>query len=250
MDAGGGASCLRGGHVLKVGVLGVSGRMGVAITSLAERREDCDVVAGWSRSSTKAWPDIKSARDVFKRSDVVIDVSSADLLEVHLFEAAQTKKPLVVCTTGFKGSIAPLFAPYQDKVPLLYASNTSLGIFVVRKALELMSLYLRQGFDVAILDRHHVHKKDAPSGTALSMAETISDAQGNSSIQDIQMASFRTGEILGECAVSFTSPHERISVSHEAFDRGVFAEGALRATFFLSQQKPGLYMMDDVYCVL
>lgn len=236
--------------MLKVGVLGISGRMGQAIRSIADRSDDCEIVAGWARHSLEAWPHIKELRDVFECADVVIDVSSADLLKNHLAEAARFQKPFVVCTTGFKSPVSSLFKPYQDKVPFLYASNTSLGVFAMRKALEMMSSYFKDGFEVTILDRHHVHKKDAPSGTALSMARTIAKAQDKKSLEDIQMASFRCGEILGECEVSFTGSNERMTITHEAFNRAVFAEGALRAARFLVAQKPGFYMMDDVYCVL
>ena len=242
--------------MLNIGVLGASGRMGRAILSITQESKTHQVVAGWSREPLECWSDIKTPEDVFERSQIVIDVSHATLLEKHISMAALHKKPLVVCTTGFEKKIEPLFEPYTDKTAFLYASNTSLGALVMRKALEVMSSYLPKAFDVTIVDRHHRHKKDAPSGTAMDCADTICRTRGEDPVffkngsykpESIQMASFRCGDILGECDVSFVGSNERITIKHEVFHRNVFAIGALKAADFLVSQNPGFYVIDDVY---
>jgi 4-hydroxy-tetrahydrodipicolinate reductase len=150
----------------------------------------------------------------------------------------------------------------SQTLPLLHAPNTSFGIALLKKAITTMATHLNLAYDVEIVEIHHRHKKDAPSGTAVLLAEAVQEGREASQLNrgqvtthhrgcreegNIGISSIRGGHLKGEHQVHFIGPHERIVLSHEAFGRELFAKGAIKAAFWLAQQKPGYYVTTDVF---
>jgi len=249
----------------RVGILGIRGRMGQAILHESEHSNHIRVVAGTTRES---FPDLTNVclsdnpRDVFTESDVVLDFSHPKALSLHLDEARLAQKPFILGTTGFFENETQKIRELSRQIPLLYAPNTSFGVAVLQKAITDISQALGLTYDVEILDIHHRHKKDAPSGTAVLLAEAVQEGrQAAGNIQgrisnnprgcreeaSIGISSMRGGHLKGEHQVHFIGSHERIVVSHEAFGRELFAKGAIKAASWLVAQKPGYYTMLDVF---
>lgn len=198
---------------IKIGLIGAEGRLGKAIKALHP-----------------IFPITKSTCRLSLDCDVLIDVSSPHALEENL----SAKKPIVIGTTGH-----PDFSPIQEAskhFPIFYAANFSLGVAILQK----LSRYIAKQFpsDIDLIETHHVAKKDAPSGTALQLAKNLPNAK---------IHSIRSGNIIGEHTLLFNTPHERITLSHEAHSREAFAKGAILAAQFLFDKEPGLYTMDNLF---
>jgi len=249
----------------KLGILGIRGRMGQAILYEVDHHPEITVVAGTTRETLPAVPQVHlsdNPRDVFEKADVVLDFSHPKALSLHLEEARLAQKPFMAGTTGFFENELQKMRDISQQIPLLYGPNTSFGIAVLHKAITDMSQSLGLSYDVEILDIHHRHKKDAPSGTAVLLAEAVregrqnvghfqgrisSNPRGCREEASIGIASMRGGHLKGEHQVHFIGAHERIVLSHEAFGRELFAKGAIKAALWLTQQQPGYYVMTDVF---
>lgn len=244
----------------KVGIIGMTGRMGHALMDIISKRQDFIAGVGFSRSQT---PHI-SLEDIFAQNDYIFDFSTPELVEEILKAAVIEPKPLVLCTTGWsEQEMHHLIEQVAKKVPIVIASNTSVGAYLQRYVIRQLARALGDEYDIDIIEKHHRNKIDSPSGTALSLFNDIKMVKmqlNKSSYQthklekgprpdhSIGMAVTRSGNLPGDHEVSFVSADEMISVKHVAFDRTLFAKGAIRIIEWLdkTKPKPGLYTMGDV----
>lgn len=179
---------------------------------------------------------LSSLNTIPTNADLVIDFSHPSLTMSLLDKFSSDKTALLVATTGFNEDE---FAKLKSLTrPVLYAPNTSTGIFAFRKILQGFTQHFKD-WQIAIHETHHIHKKDKPSGTAKTLAECV-----NFPIEDI--TADRVGEVFGEHEVTFSTPHESFTLSHKANDRGLFAVGAYRFAKWLNSQNPGFYTLDAV----
>ncbi len=236
--------------MIRVGILGYSGRMGQAIAAEIAAHEGCVLSGGVVRAVKAAAQPAGAlittkAEDVLAVSDVVIDVTLAESTPTYAKLAAQQGKALVCCTTGFPAETLDVLKHAATSIPLLYAPNTSLSLAVTRQ-LALLAGKLFGGFDydVAILDEHHRMKKDAPSGAAKVLGDAIVSGSGGKKTPTY--ASIRAGHIVGEHEIIFTGQGETVRIHHSVTDRRIFARGALQAALWLSNKPRGFYSMDDV----
>jgi 4-hydroxy-tetrahydrodipicolinate reductase len=193
------------------------------------------------------------------RSDVLIDFSQADAVDEICRLAAKHKQPLVIGTTGHSDGQRDGISKCAQKVPIVFASNFSVGVntmfWLTRKAAELLGAE----FDVEIVEMHHRMKKDAPSGTAKTLAEILQRARkidkvrhgregmlGERQPNEIGIHSLRGGDVVGDHSVIFANTGERLELTHRASSRETFAKGALRAAQWIVGKSPALYSMQDV----
>ena len=175
--------------------------------------------------------------------DVLVDFSSPSALQASLDRAVSAGIPILVGTTGLDDLAERRIAAAAERVAVLRAANTSLGIAVLADLVERAAAVLGSDWDVDILDVHHAKKVDAPSGTALALGDAVSRGRGTSKIS---FASIRGGTVAGDHDVLFLGPEERLILSHRAESRAIFARGALAAARFLAGRPAGLYSMRDV----
>lgn len=175
--------------------------------------------------------------------DVLVDFSTPSALQASLDRAVSASIPILIGTTGLDELADQRIAAAAEKVAVLRAANTSLGIAVLADLVERAAAVLGSGWDIAIQDVHHAKKVDAPSGTALALGEAV--ARGRST-SNINYTSIRGGTVAGDHDVLFLGPEERLILSHRAESRAIFARGALAAARFLVGKPAGLYSMRDV----
>lgn len=249
--------------MVKIGLLGASGKMGQELVKAISSSPLASVSAVVDRSDVglgEAYSTLVIDDKFMLASDVVIDFSSPagtlGLLEL----AARIPRPLVIGTTGLGDETLGLIKSLSEDMPILYASNMSLGVAVLNRLTALASKAL-SGFDIEIVEMHHRHKKDAPSGTALSLANSAAKARelelkevmtcgreglvGARSDAEIAVLSMRGGDIVGRHTVGFYADGEFVELNHTATSRATFANGALRAALWLSNRPAGLYGIDD-----
>ena len=213
---------------MNVLIVGITGRMGQEVFSLLKPCENCVGVS----SDTSLEEFEKAVKDSF----VVIDFSTPKSAIQAAEYCAKYRIPLVSGTTGFTEEEMEKFKSYATHIPMLYASNFSIGIFLMSRLIQ-MSEKVLNDFDVSIIDRHHNKKKDSPSGTTLFLASQLK--------KEPQIVSLRIGGISGDHICSFTGEDEEITVAHRSFSRRVFAAGALKCAFWLVSQKNGFYFLKD-----
>jgi 4-hydroxy-tetrahydrodipicolinate reductase len=221
---------------VRVLLVGAAGRMGKSVLDLAVADPKIDIVAQCDLGDP--------IEPAMKNCDVIIDFSYADAIDEICRAASQHGKSLVIGTTGHSQEQRRTIEKAAESLPIVFASNFSIGVNVLfwltRKAAELLG----RDFSPEIIETHHKMKKDAPSGTAKTLAEALKVAQ---KIQDeIPIQSIREGEIVGEHTVIFAGPSERLELTHRAASREIFARGALRAANWIMGRPPGLYSMQDV----
>ncbi len=194
--------------------------------------------------------------------DVIIDFSAPSATRALLKECVERKIALLIGTTGLTPADQELITQAADTIPVLQATNTSLGVNVLLAVAAQVARQLGEAYDIEIVESHHNLKKDSPSGTALSLAESICGATGRSMEKDlvhgreghdtlrkkgtIGMHAVRMGDVVGEHTIYYATPGERIEIRHVATNRDTFVRGALRAAAFLAKQKSGRYTMRDV----
>ncbi len=261
-------------------LFGVTGRMGEALLrELAEPAADeSAAAAGWRLTGAVASagsarlgervgppPGVAIVADpaaALVGAQVAIDFSHPAAAAAHASACAAAGVPLLVGTTGLDPAAVAALAAAAERVPVLVAPNTGVGVNVMAKLVALAAQALGADADVEILEAHHRFKRDAPSGTALALGEAVAAArgeplralaapprQGTSGPRErgqIGFAVLRAGDIVGEHTVLFGLQGERLEITHRATDRGVFARGALRAAAWLAGQPPGRYSMSDV----
>jgi 4-hydroxy-tetrahydrodipicolinate reductase len=221
---------------VRVLLIGAAGRMGKTISDLASGDPKIDIIARCDLGDPIELP--------MKNCDVAIDFSNADAITAVSAAALQHRKPLVIGTTGHSQEQRRLIEETAQSLPVVFASNFSIGVNVLfwltRKAAE----QLGDDFDAEIIETHHKMKKDAPSGTAKTLAEVLKATKKTQT--EIPIQSIREGDVVGEHTVIFRGPSERLELTHRAASREIFARGALRAAKWIINQPPGLYSMQDV----
>lgn len=205
-----------------VHVIGARGRMGSRVVSLARARPEFKI------------------DDETDHFDVAIDFSSHIATQEILKRMVALKKPVVIGTTAHPPENRDAIATASKEIPILFSPNFSLGMAVCIEAVELMAKRLYGFCSIDIVEAHHVHKKDKPSGTALALQQAAGKL-------DSPIHSIRAGDIIGDHTVIFTCAGERIELKHQVDSRDAFAEGALKAASFLIGKTPGLYSIKDLF---
>lgn len=242
---------------------GCNGKMGQTITGLAKADESVEIVAGVDAvdDGHNAYPVYKALADVDIEADVVIDFSTAVAID-NMLEACIAKNlPVVLCTTGLSDEQLAKVDEASKKIAILRSANMSLGINVLLKLLkEATAVFAPAGFDIDIVEKHHNLKLDAPSGTAIALADSINEELNGEyeyvydrstrrekrPIKEIGISAVRGGTIVGDHDVIYAGPDEVITFSHRAYSKGVFGKGAIEAAKFLAGQAAGMYDMSDV----
>jgi len=229
---------------------GCQGKMGQAVAAATADFPDMNIVFGVDRNQTvqnagtSSFPVLYSIAEGPKTGDVIIDFSSHDAIPSVLAFAMERKLPLVLASTGLTEEELEQIREAALQIPIFQAPNFSIGVNLVAACIELVLPVLQQTFDVEIIDKHHREKKDAPSGTALQLAEVAKSCTNG--VKEIGITSLRAGTIPGEHTVIFAGPDEIIELKHTAMSRNIFAQGALKAAAFLVGQPAGLYTMRDL----
>lgn len=228
-------------------IYGASGRMGQALLRLAVANPLLQVVAAVSRKPTQPIDSLgiahfsTDALSALPHFDVAIDFSLPDAFDALLACCRQRGVGLVTGTTGLTDTQLATLKQASLQIPILWSANFSLGVAVLNDLVARAAAILND-WQVDIVESHHIHKKDAPSGTALALGESAASA-GN---QSPHYASIRAGDIVGEHLVQFTGMGERIELTHRATNRDIFAAGALKAAQWLALQPAGSYVMADL----
>ena len=245
--------------MLNIMLCGCGGRMGAAVIAAAKEAGD-RIVAGVDVNPTADSPfPVFATPDEFSgKADVIVDFSHHSALPGLLEYATRTGTPLVVCTTGHTEEETAAMRAASEKVAVFFSRNMSLGINLLIALCRRAAATLGTDFDVEIIEKHHNKKLDAPSGTALMIADAISEGEEHPYVYDrhaerrqrakgeIGLHAVRGGTIVGEHEVLFCGKDEVITLSHSAASREVFATGALRAARFIVNKTVGFYSMDDV----
>lgn len=233
----------------RIAIFGSAGRMGQAIAEAAE-----------NANCTYGGVDVGGdAAALAKISDVIVDFSSPDALAAHLAAARLSKTPMLVGTTGLDGTHHAMIGDAATDIAVIQAANTSLGINLLSALVEQATARLGDDWDIEVVEMHHRHKVDAPSGTALLLAQAAASGRGKSlpelsrfdrdglrDVGSIGFASLRGGSVAGDHMVILAADGERIELGHRAEDRSIFAKGAVKAACWLIRKPAGRYRMADV----
>ncbi len=221
----------------KVALIGISGRVGKSLAQRIEASSLWNLVMGLKRDLS----DLDNLKSSNTLPHIIIDFSHAETTHQLAKMMIDSPIPLLIGTTGLKAQTYDLLQTCAKTAPVMIAPNTSIGIILMHKLLRLTVQQFNHTFDIDIVETHHRHKKDAPSGTALSLQKTLNNATTNS----INIHSLRAGKDTADHVVSFQGDNESLTFSHRVSSRDVFADGALRLASWLIQQKPGFYTTDD-----
>ena len=261
----------------KVAVMGASGRMGRSLIEACQVSEhamltaavgrpgsasigvDAGVLAGGSPNNVKI---VDSLSQITVAFDVLIDFTSPAFTLTNLEQCRRLKKRMVIGTTGFSEAERQIIRDASKDIAIVFAPNMSVGVNLCLKLLDITARIMQEDIDIEIIEAHHRHKVDAPSGTALAMGQVIADAlgrnlkdcavygrEGRTGERDRQTIGFETiraGDIVGEHTVMFAGIGERVEITHKASSRMTFAKVAVRAAHWLMQKQSGLFDMQDV----
>jgi 4-hydroxy-tetrahydrodipicolinate reductase len=247
----------------KIIMHGCNGRMGQMITGLAREDEAVEIVAGVDsyKGIANEYPVFDSVADVDVEADVIVDFSNAGAIDKLLEDAKGKKLPIVLCSTGLSNAQLAEVEAISHEIGILKSANMSLGVNLLIKMLKDAAKVLSPaGFDIELIEKHHNQKVDAPSGTALALADSINEALDNEFVykydrsevrekrakKEIGISAVRGGTIVGEHEVLFCGADEVIKFEHTAYSRAVFGKGALEAAKFLAGKPAGKYDMSDV----
>jgi len=251
------------GFMLKLIISGCNGFMGKAVADIAADEPDISIVAGFdiTEKQQDIFPVFKHFDDFVGETDVLVDFSTASALDELLEFACKRHIPLVLCATGYTPEQIISIEETSKKIPVFRSGNMSLGINLLADLIRRACAVLGEQFDVEIIEHHHRRKLDAPSGTALMLADAAASAlpyspeyvydrsarRESRPSHEIGISAVRGGTVVGEHEVIFAGSHEIIKLSHNAASREVFAAGAIKAARFMATIKtPGLYSMSDV----
>lgn len=241
-------------------LVGACGRMGKNVAEVAAER-GVNIVAGVDVVPAQlSFPLYASIADVREHADAVIDFSSASGLEGTLSKCEKEHLPVVLAATGYTEADEARIRRAAEQIPVFQTGNLSLGVNLLQMLAKKAAEVLGDAFDAEIIERHHHHKKDAPSGTALMLAKSVNEGFGGTkqnvygrhgmvgerSGSEIGIHAVRGGTIVGEHEVMFAGEDEIVTLSHSARSRKVFASGAIRAAAWLVGRKAGLYNMDHL----
>lgn len=248
--------------MLKIIISGCNGRMGQMLSKTCESFEDIEITAGIDITGKNlySYPVYSNIEDFNGSADVVIDFSSPAVLDSLLSFCVSKNMPVVLCATGYVQEQLEKIASASYHIPVFKSANMSLGVNVITDLVKRAAEVLYDGFDIEIVEKHHNMKVDAPSGTAIMLAESIASAlpykpeyvydrnsnYGPRSKTEIGISSIRGGTLTGEHEVIFAGNQEVIEIKHTAYSREIFASGAIKAARFIAGVKaPGLYNMKD-----
>ena len=260
--------------MIRIAINGAGGRMGGRLVDLASQEKDMAVVAALEQPGHNALGrdagelagcgslGVELACEWTAPTDVLIDFTSPEGTLLRLAEAVETGVAVVIGTTGLNDEQKAKIAEAAQKIPVLFAPNMSVGVNLLFRLVGEVAAALGEDYDIEIVEAHHRFKKDAPSGTALHLAEKIVEATGHSMADDvvhgregivgargpkeIGMHAVRAGDIVGDHTVIYSTLGERIELTHRAHTRDTFVRGALRCARFLADKPPGLYSMANV----
>ncbi len=261
---------------MKIGILGCAGRMGRSLAHEVHVTQGAELGGGMEPSGPTVGQDIGTligidpvgvkvvtdAATLFTTCDCVIDFTIAAAVNAHVKLAAEHKKALVLGTTGLGDAAKLAIAEGAKRTVIVQAANFSVGVNLLLGLTERVAYMLGPEFDIDILEMHHRHKVDSPSGTALALGEAAAKGRnvslkdvgrrtrdglvGARPVGEIGFATLRGGDVIGDHTVIFAADGERIELSHKASGRPIFARGAVRAALWTAGKKPGLYSMRDV----
>ena len=240
--------------MIKIAVVGASGRMGQTIIESIGQNDKTSLGVSLDKGD-----DLNAVLDQF---DVLIDFTRPEATLEYLAICEQANKSIVIGTTGFDDAGLLAIENAAKNIPVVFAPNMSVGVNLSLKLLDMAARVIGEDADIEIVEAHHRHKVDAPSGTALKMGEVVANAlgrdlstcavygregiEGPRDRQTIGFSTIRGGDVVGEHTVSFFMEGERVEITHKASSRMTFANGAVRAASWLEAQNSGLYSMQDV----
>lgn len=242
---------------------GCNGKMGQTISGLCESDPEIEIVAGIDafRPETRTYPVFKTLEECNVKADVIIDFSNAAAIDDLLTYCEKNNMPCVLCTTGLSQEQIDRAQKVSEKTAILRSANMSLGINLLMKLLkEAVGILSPAGFDVEIVEKHHNQKLDAPSGTAVALADAMNEEMDHGfeyvydrsqvrkkrEKKELGISSVRGGTIVGDHDVIFAGEDEVITFSHRAYSKAVFGKGAVQAAKFLAEKKAGMYDMSAV----
>lgn len=248
--------------MVNIAIVGCNGKMGHFVADAVAQNSDATAVFGVDAfgESTYDFPVYKSFKEITEKPDVIIDFSNPAVLDGMLEYALENSVPCVICTTGFSAEQIEKIKEASEKIAVFHSGNMSLGINLLIELTKEAAKVLGNSFDIEIIEKHHNLKVDAPSGTALMIADGISETLENEpqyvydrhtyrkkrSKNEIGIHAVRGGTIVGEHDVIFAGHDEVITISHQAQSKEVFAVGSVNAAVFLAGQKPGMYNMGNL----
>ena len=243
-------------------IIGACGKMGRVIADICASRDDVKVIAGVDLfgQSYSDFPVVKSFGELSERPDVIIDFSNPSALDDLLGFCKNENVPVVIATTGYSKEQIEKINEAAAVIPVFFTFNLSLGINLLAQLAKKAVSVLGGQFDIEIIEKHHNQKIDAPSGTAIMLANAINEEAGDKyelvydrhSVRakrkqnEIGMHAIRGGTIVGEHEILFAGRDEVISLKHEAHSKSVFAAGSVNAAIFLSKKSAGMYDMSDM----
>lgn len=246
----------------KIVISGANGKMGKNVYSCITQRDDCVVSAGIDINTDK-YADFeiyKSAKELPEKPDVIIDYSHPSCLDSLLEYCLTTGTPVVLATTGYSDEQITQIKKAAEQIPVFFSWNMSLGINLLVQLAKKATAILGNQFDIEIIEKHHNQKIDAPSGTALMIANAINETRNNEmkyvydrhsrrqkrEPEEIGIHAVRGGTIVGVHEVMFCGNDETITISHSASSKAVFAEGSVNAAVFIKSQPAGVYDMGNI----
>ncbi len=248
--------------MIKIMLVGCNGKMGQVITRLVSQTEDMQIVAGIDikNEPSGSYPVFSEPAQSNVRPDVIIDFSNPQGLGKLLDYATTQKIPVVIATTGFSQGQVKQIKSASRMIPVFFTANMSLGVNLVAELVQKAAKVLEGNFDIEIIEKHHNQKIDAPSGTALLLADAINEVleekceyvydrhsrRKKRSKKEIGIHAIRGGTIVGEHTVIFAGNDEIIEIKHSALSKEIFAVGALRAARFVLNRENGLYDMKSL----
>ncbi len=240
---------------------GCNGKMGKTITECAKNFDDLKIVCGTDINTTSVeYPVYSSPADIKEKVDVIIDFSHPSALQGILDYAVKTNTPAVICTTGLDEDQKKAISDASEKVAIFFSANMSLGVNLIAELARKATAVLGGQFDIEIVEMHHNQKIDAPSGTALMLADEISEEfetapkyefdrhskRMKRTKNEIGLHAVRGGTIVGEHEIIFAGQDEVIKISHSAMSKQIFANGSLNAAMFMAGKSAGMYSMKDI----
>ena len=249
--------------MVKMIMHGCNGRMGHVIADLVAADDAIEIVAGVDAfgESTYSFPVFKALSECNVDADVIVDFSNASAVDGLLDHCAAKGIPVVLCSTGLSEEQLSKVKVTSDKVAILKSANMSVGVNALLKVLkEVSPIFAAAGFDIEIVEKHHNQKLDAPSGTAIALADSINESLSGEydyvydrstrrekrPVKEIGISAVRGGTIVGDHDVIFAGQDEVVTLSHRAYSRAIFGKGAIEAAKFLAGKGPGMYDMSDV----
>lgn len=250
----------------KIIMNGCNGKMGQVITRLVSEDNECEIVAGFdvNDSIENTYPVFTNPDEFTGDADVIIDFSHPSALTTVLNYCKKRKLPVILATTGYTDEQKKEFTEASKEIPVFFSANMSLGINLIIALAKKATKLLEGNFDIEIVERHHNQKIDAPSGTALAIADAIDETlsypaeyvydrhavRRKRKTTEIGIHAVRGGTIVGDHEVIFAGTDEVIELKHSAHSKEVFAVGAIKAAKFMSDKPAGMYNMNDLISTL